>query len=125
MLRKEIRRETELGLKAKNIMSTGGLVPDSVVIDMVNSNLNNPECATGAILDGFPRTRPQAEAFDEILRRNNTSIWKAVYFDIDDDIVTERLGGRLVHLSSGRSYHVKYNPPKTPGRDDITHEPLV
>lgn len=125
MLRKEIRRETPLGIKAKDIMSKGGLVPDSVVIEMVKNNLSNPECSTGAILDGFPRTRKQAEEFDSILEKSGTSIWKAVYFDIEDDIVAERLGGRLVHLSSGRSYHVKYNPPKIAGKDDITMEPLV
>lgn len=125
MLRNEIRTGTPLGKQAKSIMEKGGLVSDEIVINMVKNNLMKPECSKGAILDGFPRTIVQAQKFDEILKNEGLSIFKALYFNIEDEIIMERLGGRLVHLPSGRSYHTKYNPPKIPNRDDITGEELV
>ncbi|KRX05689.1 P-loop containing nucleoside triphosphate hydrolase [Pseudocohnilembus persalinus] len=125
ILRNEIRNQTDLGMEAKSIMEKGDLVPDHIVISMVNHALSRPECKNGAILDGFPRTLKQAQGFDSILSKNNQKIWRALYFDIDDEVVTERLAGRLVHPASGRSYHVKFNPPKSAGLDDITSEPLI
>ncbi|KAL4479265.1 hypothetical protein ABPG72_011477 [Tetrahymena utriculariae] len=124
LLRNEIRAGTLLGKQAKTIMEKGGLVPNEIVINMVKNSLMKPDCAKGAILDGFPRTIQQAQKFDEILKSEGLSLFKAIYFKIDDEVILERLGGRLVHLPSGRSYHTKYNPPKIHGKDDITGEDL-
>jgi adenylate kinase len=125
MLRDAISQGTELGRKAKEIMDRGELVPDEVVIGLIDDASKQPECERGLLLDGFPRTAVQAEKLDSMLNSRGTKIHKAVEFKVDDDILVERIEGRRVHLASGRSYHVKFNPPKVEGKDDITGEPLI
>lgn len=125
ILREEVAKGTELGLKAKEIMNQGALVSDDIVVGMIKNKLKEPICARGAILDGFPRTIPQAEALDRMLEEENTKIDKVVEFSIPDEILVERITGRWVHPGSGRSYHVKFSPPKVAEIDDITGEPLI
>ncbi|EGR29184.1 hypothetical protein IMG5_161340 [Ichthyophthirius multifiliis] len=125
LLRTEVRNGTPLGKQAKSIMQKGELVSDDIILNIVKYNLMKPECSKGAILDGFPRTLQQAQKFDEILKNEGLNIWKALYFKIDDSVILERLGGRIVHLPSGRTYHLKYNPPQIPYCDDVTGEQLV
>jgi adenylate kinase len=125
MLRDAIAAGTELGLKAKTIMDRGELVPDEVVIGLIDDASKNPECERGLLLDGFPRTAVQAEKLDSMLGSRNQKINKAIEFKVNDDILVERVEGRRIHLASGRSYHVKFNPPKVEGKDDLTGEPLI
>ena len=125
MLRDAIAAGTELGLKAKTIMDRGELVPDEVVIGLIDDASKNPECERGLLLDGFPRTAAQAEKLDSMLASRNQKINKAIEFKVNDDILVERVEGRRIHLNSGRSYHVKFNPPKVEGKDDLTGEPLI
>lgn len=120
MFRAAMANKTELGLKAKAIMEAGDLVPDELTIAMVRERLAQPDAAQGYILDGFPRTIPQAEALDGFAK-----IDKAVRFELDQDQLVRRLSGRRVHKPSGRTYHVEFNPPKEPGKDDVTGEPLI
>lgn len=125
MLRDAIAQGTELGRKAKEIMDRGELVPDEVVIGLIDDASKQPECERGLLLDGFPRTAVQAEKLDSMLSSRGTKINKAVEFKVNDDILVERIEGRRVHLASGRSYHVKFNPPKEEGKDDITGDALI
>jgi len=125
LLRAEIRKESEIGKKVKNIMAAGQLVPDDVVIEMIKGAMKTPECKKGLVLDGFPRTSEQAKKLDDMFVSNGTKLDKVIELDIDDSLLIERLEGRRIHEPSGRSYHVKYNPPKSQGVDDITSEPLV
>lgn len=125
MLRAAVKAGTELGQKAKKIMAEGGLVPDELVVGLIKDELHNPECAKGFILDGFPRTVPQAQKLDEMLKSKGTGIDKVVNLAIEDELLLKRITGRLVHLASGRSYNIHFNPPKVAGKDDITGEPLV
>ena len=125
MLRDAVANGTELGKKAKAIMDRGELVPDELVIGLIEDASKEPECERGLLLDGFPRTDVQAEKLDKMLQKKNTTIHKAIEFKVNDDILIERIEGRRVHLASGRSYHVKFNPPKVPMTDDITGEPLI
>ncbi|ODV91983.1 hypothetical protein CANCADRAFT_567 [Tortispora caseinolytica NRRL Y-17796] len=126
MLRSQVSRGTELGKQAKKIMESGGLVSDDIVLGMIKSELeSNPECKKGFILDGFPRTVPQAEGLDAMLKKRNTPLEKALELQIDDSLLVKRITGRLIHPSSGRSYHTEFHPPKKPMTDDITGEPLV
>ncbi|CAG9327685.1 unnamed protein product [Blepharisma stoltei] len=125
LLRDEVSRGTELGKKAKEIMNQGALVSDDIVIGMIKNKLKEPICSRGAIFDGFPRTVPQAEALDKMLEEEGSKIDKVVEFNIPDEILVERITGRRVHLASGRSYHVKFSPPKVPDVDDISGEPLI
>lgn len=106
-------------------MDRGELVPDELVIGLIDNAMQQPECERGLLLDGFPRTVGQAEKLDQMLQSKNTKIDKAIEFKVNDDILIERVEGRRVHLPSGRSYHVKFNPPKVEGKDDITGEPLI
>ena len=106
-------------------MDRGDLVPDEIVIGLIENAMGNPECERGLLLDGFPRTGVQAEKLDNLLQTKSTQIHKAVEFKVNDEILIERIEGRRVHPASGRSYHVKFNPPKNPGFDDETGEPLI
>ncbi|ROW04380.1 hypothetical protein VSDG_01197 [Cytospora chrysosperma] len=126
MLRSQVAKKTVLGREAKKIMDAGGLVSDDIVIGMIKNELdNNHECKGGFILDGFPRTVPQAEGLDAMLRERNQTLQHAVELQIDDSLLVARITGRLVHPASGRSYHTLFNPPKKSMTDDITGEPLV
>lgn len=126
MLRSQVAKKTALGVEAKKIMDQGGLVSDDIMVNMIKDELaNNKECAQGFILDGFPRTIPQAEKLDEMLKIRETPLQSAVELKIDDELLVARITGRLVHPASGRSYHKLFNPPKTDMTDDVTGEPLV
>ncbi|KAK4153887.1 adenylate kinase [Chaetomidium leptoderma] len=126
MLRSQVAKKTDLGREAKKIMDAGGLVSDDIVIGMIKEELdNNKECKGGFILDGFPRTVPQAEGLDKMLRERNQALQHAVELKIDDQLLVSRITGRLVHPASGRSYHTTFNPPKVNMTDDITGEPLI
>ncbi|BAO38623.1 adenylate kinase [Kluyveromyces marxianus] len=126
MLRSQVAKQTPLGIEAKKIMDDGKLVSDEIMINMIKDELsNNPECKKGFILDGFPRTIPQAEKLDEMLADQGRPLEKAVELKIDDELLVARITGRLVHPASGRSYHKLFNPPKVEMKDDLTGEPLV
>lgn len=126
MLRAQVAAKTALGLEAKKIMDVGGLVSDDIMVNMIKSELDsNKECKNGFILDGFPRTIPQAEKLDSMLTDRKTPLEKAVELKIDDELLVARITGRLVHPASGRSYHKLFNPPKREMTDDQTGEPLV
>ncbi|QOU18590.1 Adenylate kinase [Brettanomyces bruxellensis] len=126
MLRSQISKKTELGLQAKKIMDAGGLISDDIMVGMIKGELeNNPACKKGFILDGFPRTIPQAEKLDAMLAEKKIPLQKALELKVDDELLVARITGRLVHPASGRSYHKLFNPPKVPGKDDVTGEPLV
>ena len=121
MLRAAVKAKTPLGLAAKEVMDAGRLVSDDIIIGLVKERLEQPDCANGCLFDGFPRTIPQAEA----LRDSGVSIDHVVEVSVDDEEIIERMAGRRVHLASGRTYHVVYNPPKNEGIDDETGEPLI
>lgn len=126
LLRSQISQGTELGKKAKEIMDQGGLVKDDIMVGMIRSELNNnKDCEKGFILDGFPRTIPQAEALDTMLDERKTPLEDVVELEIPDERLVARIEGRLIHPSSGRSYHKEFNPPKEEMKDDATGEPLV
>ena len=121
MLRSAINAGTPLGVAAKQVMDAGVLVSDEIIIDLVNARLRAPDCANGYLFDGFPRTIPQAEA----LKAAGVALDFVLEIVVPDAAIIERMSGRRVHLASGRTYHVKYNPPKVPDRDDVTGEPLI
>ena len=121
MLRATVREGTELGRKAKGIMDSGALVPDDLIVAMVGERLARPDCAAGFVLDGFPRTIPQAEA----LRDAGVAIDTVIEMAVDDEEIVVRMSGRRVHPASGRVYHVVHNPPRVEGRDDETGEALI
>ena len=121
MLRAAVKAGTELGMKAKGFMDSGGLVPDEVIIGLVKERIQEPDCEKGFLFDGFPRTIPQADAMKEA----GVPIDAVVDIDVPDEEIIKRMSGRRVHLSSGRTYHVTFNPPKEEGKDDVTGEPLI
>ncbi len=121
MLRAAVKAGTELGMKAKEYMDSGGLVPDTVIIGLVKERIKEADCAKGFLFDGFPRTIPQADAMKEA----GVAIDAVVEIDVPDEEIVKRMSGRRAHLASGRTYHVIYNPPKVEGKDDVTGEPLV
>lgn len=121
MLRAAIKDGTPLGEEAKQYMNAGELVPDRIVIELVKNRIEKADCATGFIMDGFPRTVPQAEA----LRTAGIDIDFVIEIEVSDSEILRRMSGRRVHPGSGRSYHVDFKPPKVAGRDDVTGEPLV
>jgi len=125
MLREHVNNKTDLGLKAKEYMSAGALVPDEVILGMMKGRLIDKDCNNGYILDGFPRTIPQAEGLDLLLEELDQKIDLIIVIKVKDDNIVERMGGRRVHPSSGRIYHIKYNPPKNEGKDDQTGEELI
>jgi adenylate kinase len=121
MLRTAVKENTPLGVLAKDIMEHGKLVSDDIIIQLVRDRISKPDCEKGFILDGFPRTIPQAEA----LETENININCLIEINVPDDLIIERLSGRRIHPRSGRVYHTIYHPPKVPGKDDMTGEPLV
>ena len=121
MLRAAVKAGTPLGLAAKKVMDAGGLVSDDIIVGLVNDRLREPDCRNGYLFDGFPRTIPQADA----LRDSGVALDYVLEIDVPDAAIVERMSGRRVHPASGRTYHVKYNPPKVPDRDDVTGEPLI
>ena len=121
MLRAAVKAGTPLGLAAKKVMDSGALVSDDIIIGLVKERLTQPDCAKGYLFDGFPRTIPQAEA----MRDAEVVIDFVLEIDVPAGEIILRMSGRRVHLASGRTYHVKFNPPKVEGRDDVTGEPLV
>ena len=121
MLRAAVKAGTELGLQAKKVMDAGGLVSDALIINLVKERIAQPDCAQGFLFDGFPRTIPQADA----MRAAGVKIDYVLEIDVPFEAIIERMSGRRSHPASGRTYHLKYNPPKVEGRDDVTGEPLV
>jgi len=121
MLRAAVRAGTELGLAAKKIMDSGGLVSDNLIIGLVNDRLKQPDCKAGYLFDGFPRTIPQAEA----MKSAGVALDYVLEIAVLDEEIIARMSGRRVHLASGRSYHVVFNPPRVGGHDDDTGEPLI
>lgn len=121
MLRAAVKAQTPLGIEAKKIMDAGQLVSDDIIIGLVSDRLQQPDCANGYLFDGFPRTIPQADA----LKDANIALDYVVEIIVPEENIIERVTGRRVHAASGRSYHVKFNPPKTENIDDITGEALV
>lgn len=121
MLRAHVKAGTELGVKAKAIMDAGGLVSDDIIIGMVKERLKDADCQNGYLFDGFPRTIPQADA----MKAAGVPIDFVVEIDVADEEIIKRMSGRRVHLGSGRTYHVVFNPPKVAGKDDLTGEDLI
>jgi len=121
MLRTAVKAGTPLGLAAQKVMDAGQLVSDDIIVGLVKDRLAQPDCARGYLFDGFPRTLPQAEAMKAAGVRTDF----VLEIEVPDEEIIARMGGRRVHLASGRTYHVKFNPPKVDGRDDVTGEPLV
>ena len=121
MLRAAVKAGTAMGLAAKKTMDGGSLVSDDIIIGLVKERLTQHDCASGFLFDGFPRTIPQADA----MKAAGVKIDVVLEIDVPEEAIIERMSGRRVHLASGRTYHVKYNPPKVAGRDDATGEPLI
>ena len=121
MLRAAVKAGTPLGLEAKSFMDSGGLVPDAVIIGLVSERIKDADCANGFLFDGFPRTIPQADA----MKAAGVKLDYVLEIDVPFDAIIERMSGRRAHVASGRTYHVKFNPPKVAGKDDVTGEPLI
>lgn len=121
MLRAAISAGTELGMKAKQVMDAGKLVSDDIMIGLVKERITQPDCQNGYLLDGFPRTIPQADAMQEA----GIAVDYVLEFDVPDDVIVQRMAGRRVHPGSGRVYHIQHNPPQVEGQDDETGEALV
>ena len=121
MLRAAVKAGTELGVAAKKIMDAGGLVSDDIIIGLVKDRLTQPDCSKGYLFDGFPRTIPQAQAMKDA----GVPIDYVLEIDVPFNAIIDRLSGRRVHPASGRTYHVKFNPPKVAGKDDVTGEDLI
>ena len=121
MLRAAVKAGTPLGIEAKKIMDAGGLVSDDLIINLVKERIAQPDCAQGFLFDGFPRTLPQADA----MKAAGVKIDYVLEIDVPFEAIIERMSGRRSHSASGRTYHVKYNPPKVEGLDDATGEPLI
>jgi adenylate kinase len=121
MLRAAVKAGTPLGLEAKKVMDAGGLVSDDIILGLVKERLQQPDCADGYLLDGFPRTIAQAEG----MKAQDIKAGYVVEIDVDDGEIIRRMSGRRVHLASGRTYHLVFNPPKVEGKDDVTGEALI
>ena len=121
MLRAAVKAGTPMGLAAKKVMDAGGLVSDDIIIGLVKDRLKEPDCRNGYLFDGFPRTIPQADAMKDA----GVMIDYVLEIDVPDAAIIERMSGRRVHPASGRTYHLKFNPPKVEGRDDVTGEELI
>ena len=125
MLRAHVKNDTKLGQKAKEFMQKGELVTDSLILEMMEVRFKEKDCENGFILDGFPRTITQAEGLDNLFKKTNQKLNHVIVIDVEDDEIVSRMSGRRMHPESGRVYHIKYNPPKNEGKDDITNEPLI
>ena len=121
MLRAAVKAGTELGLAAKKVMDSGGLVSDDIIIGLVKERITQPDCANGFLFDGFPRTIPQADA----MKAAGVKLELVLEIDVPDEAIVERMSGRRVHQPSGRTYHLSFNPPKVAGKDDVTGEDLI
>jgi adenylate kinase len=121
MLRAAVKAGTPLGVAAKQVMDRGDLVSDDIIIGLVKERIKAPDAANGFLFDGFPRTIPQAEA----MKASGVPLEHVVEVAVPDDVIIERMSGRRAHLPSGRTYHVRFNPPKVEGKDDVTGEALV
>ena len=121
MLRAAVKAGTPLGLEAKKIMDAGGLVSDDIIMGLIKDRLTQPDCAKGYLFDGFPRTIPQAES----MKKLGIAVDYVVDVDVPDEEIIKRMSGRRVHVASGRTYHVVFNPPKVAGKDDATGEDLI
>ena len=121
MLRAAVKAGTPLGKAAKTVMDRGDLVSDDIIIGLVQERIKAADCAKGFLFDGFPRTIPQAEA----MKTSGVPLEHVVEIAVDDGVIIERMSGRRVHVASGRTYHVKFNPPKAAGKDDVTGEELI
>lgn len=121
MLRSAVKAGTPLGLEAKKVMDSGALVSDDIIIRLVEERIKEADCANGFLFDGFPRTIPQAEA----MRSAGVRLDVVLEIDVPDSSIVERMSGRRVHVASGRTYHLRFNPPKVEGRDDVTGEELI
>ena len=121
MLRAAVKAGTPLGVAAKKVMDSGGLVSDDIIIGLVKERITQPDCASGFLFDGFPRTIRQADAMKEA----GVALDVVLEIDVPEDAIIDRMSGRRVHPASGRSYHVKFNPPKVAGIDDVSGEPLI
>ena len=121
MLRAAVKAGTPLGVEAKKIMDAGGLVGDDLIINLVKDRLTQPDCVNGFLFDGFPRTLPQADA----MKSAGVALDYVLEIDVPFDAIIERMSGRRSHPASGRTYHIKFNPPKVEGKDDVTGEPLI
>jgi adenylate kinase len=121
MLRAAVKAGTPLGIAAKQVMDAGGLVSDDLIIALVKERIAQPDCAKGFLFDGFPRTIPQADA----MKAAGVKIDLVLEIDVPDEAIVERMSGRRSHQPSGRTYHIKFNPPKVAGVDDVTGEPLI
>jgi adenylate kinase len=121
MLRAAVKAGTPLGLAAKKVMDSGGLVSDDIIIGLVKDRLKEADCAHGYLFDGFPRTIPQAQAMVDA----GVKIDFVLEIDVPDSAIIDRMSGRRVHIASGRTYHIKFNPPKVAGKDDVTGEDLI
>jgi len=121
MLRAAVKAGTPLGVEAKKVMDSGALVSDDIIIGLVKERIAQPDCSKGFLFDGFPRTIPQADAMKDA----GVTLDYVLEIDVPDTLIVERMSGRLAHLPSGRTYHIKYNPPKVAGKDDVTGEALI
>ena len=121
MLRAAVKAGPPLGVAAKQVMDSGGLVSDDIIIGLVKERITQPDCAQGFLFDGFPRTIPQAEA----MKLAGVKLDYVLEIDVPFDAIIERMSGRRAHVASGRTYHIKFNPPKADGLDDVTGEPLI
>lgn len=121
MLRAAVKAGTPLGLAAKQVMDSGGLVSDDIIIGLVKERIAQSDCAAGFLFDGFPRTIPQADA----MKAAGVRLDAVLEIEVPDSSIVERMSGRRVHVASGRTYHVSFNPPRVAGQDDVTGEPLI
>jgi len=121
MLRAAVKAGTEMGLAARRVMDTGGLVSDEIIIGLVKERIAQPDAANGFLFDGFPRTLPQADA----MKAAGVKLDVVLEIDVPDSAIIERMSGRRVHLPSGRTYHLQFNPPKVAGKDDLTGDDLI
>ena len=125
MLRAHVSRNTNLGIQAKEAMDKGELVSDSLILGIMEIRFKDTDCKKGFILDGFPRTIAQAKGLDVLLNKINQELNYVILINVNDNDIVNRMGGRRMHSNSGRVYHIKYNPPKIEGKDDITNEDLI